>query len=805
MRKRILFSLFVFSVSYFAFGQQSQWKRCATWESLTESDRQLLEALEPIIQAKVQSYQSDSARHNWTVWKIPVVFHVLYRNNSEKPSQAQIDAQLDVLNRGFRGLIANAGNTPPEFLALLGDVRIEFVYAQEDPWGNPTTGVNWVNTTPPNGVCFNTGGPWQERQNGTGGVNPWDPNRYLNIWICNLCGGVLGIATFPGSASPQGVSIHYQSLPGGSPPYDQGYTAVHEVGHFFGLRHIWGDNQPNCYDDKVGDTPPQDQPTFGCPSHPSPTCNHPAKMFQNFMDYSDDACLTLFTQGQAARIRAFIETVPMRWNLAHSDAGNGNASYDLMINDILYPVLHTPTYTFNPQISILNLGSNTVNNFNLSTYLDGTFLSTTPWSGNLNPGNTVTVILPSITVTPGPHLLQFIVSHPSDSYTLNDTAYVRFSTPYVCTFSSDFETDTLPNANWDVINPDFEGNSNTVGNQGNALTWARNVKPFITGITGTSTFSAYVNNYYYVGADPGGGGPKADTLESPYIDLSSATPPITLSFDVAYAPYDNTYCEDLEVWVSTDQKASWTQIFSKSCNTLNTTGGNSTNEFYPSASNQWRTETINLDAYAGQLIILRFVNISRYGNNLYLDNVSVNSTCAAFGIEQPLLYASSNYSDHLTISWKLPVRDNIDSLYLQILLPKDSIWKTLWKGPYLQENSFQTSVSKDGIYFIRLYGYTKKSPNWKLLASTTYSHFTHQLRSIHIFQSSHTLTIQAPIDESLVLLTLYSIDGRQILQTHLNQQHEITLPIENLLPGTYLLQLTTDKKLYHKKILILEN
>jgi hypothetical protein len=759
-----------------------------------------LEALEPIIEAKVRSYQNDSARHNWTVWKIPVVFHVLYRNASERPSQAQIDAQLNILNQAFRGRIANALNTPSAFLSLMGDARIEFVYAQVDPWGNPTTGINWVNTTPPNGTCFNTGGPWQERQNASGGVNPWDPNRYLNIWVCNLCGGVLGIATFPGSTAPQGISIHYQSLPGGSPPYNLGYTAVHEVGHFFGLRHIWGDNQPNCNDDKVGDTPPQNGPTNGCPTHPSPVCNHPAKMFHNFMDYSYDACLTLFTQGQCARMRAFIETVPMRWNLAHSNAANGNASYDLMINDISYPLLHIPNYTFNPVISIRNLGNATVNAFTVHTYLDGVFLGSTLWSGNLSPNAIITLTLPSITVGPGPHLLQLVVNHPSDAFRQNDTAFARFSTPYMCDFSSDFESDTLPNANWDIINPDFEGNSNTVGNQGNAFTWARNVKPFIIGSSGNPTFAAYVNNYYYASANPSSGGPKTDTLESPYIALTTAVPPITLSFDVAYAPYNATNCEDLEVWISTDYKATWNRIYRKSCNMLNTTGGNATNEFYPNSATRWRTETVNLNSYAGQVIILRFANISRYGNNLYIDNVSVTSAnCVPFSTNQTLLAASFSLPSRLKIRWLIP--ESTDSLLLQILPPNHSQWKTIWYGPFVPENQVDVSALEEGDYFIRLYGRSLSEPTWKLLATTTYYLTPPRIHTLSIQQQNKMISIQVPSHQFLQKIALFSLDGKEIFsQTLHDQSHPYTLPIDHLPTGTYILQVTTNERIYYQKI-----
>ncbi len=788
-------------------------KRCLAWESLSETQRQLIEALEPIIEAKIQEYQNDpTARHNWTVWRVPVIFHVLYRNNTERPSTTQIIQQLDVLNQSFRGLIANGGNTPPEFLSLVGDARIEFVFAQIDPWGNPTSGINWVNTTPPNGVCFNTGpNSWEERSSATGGVDPWDPNRYLNIWIANLCGGVLGIATFPGdNTSPPGVSIDYTTLPGGIPPFNLGFTAVHEVGHYLGLRHIWGDvydvstNQYLCGDDKVGDTPPQQGPTSNCPGHPAAGgCGVP-KMFQNFMDYSDDACLTMFTQGQVARMRAFIETVPDRWNLVHSDAGNGGATYDLMISDILYPVLHIPVYIFTPTIEVMNLGSANVNAFDIDVYLDGIFLYTFSWTGNLASGATTTFSLNSVTVTDGPHQLQFIIRHPQDGYAENDTAVVRFSAPISCGFASDFETDTLPNAIWDVINPDFEANNGTVGNQMNALTWHRNVRTFITGSNGAATFSAYLQGYYYAGADVTGNnppGPQADTLESPYIDLTNASPTIALTFDVAYAPYDNTSCEDLEVYISADQGATWTQLYQKSCNTLATTAAQTT-EFYPNAANQWRTETINLDAYAGQIIILRFVGISRWGNNLYIDNVAVNTSSCLLSLDKPQLNAYADKEQRLHILWNIP--QEVDSIQLQILVPQQQTWQTLWYGGYEANNKVYFPLSKEGVYYLRLYTLSDAAPHWQLAATYAYPYFPQNTDIVRIYQQQEQLMVESLYEDTpLHTFYLFTIEGKQIAKTSIQGLYQYHYDLNALTPGVYIAKVTTTKGTAHNKMLII--
>ena len=158
-----------------------------------------------------------------------------------------------------------------------------------------------------------------------GGVNPWNTSEYLNMWVCNIGGGILGYAQFPGGeAATDGVVMGHQYFGSSdkgtdfylSAPFDKGRTTTHEVGHFLNLRHIWGDG--GCgVDDFVEDTPESDGSNFGCATtHES--CGS-LDMVQNFMDYSDDACMNLFTIGQKNRMRAVLEEGGVRNELALSD------------------------------------------------------------------------------------------------------------------------------------------------------------------------------------------------------------------------------------------------------------------------------------------------------------------------------------------------------------------------------------------------------------------------------------------------------------------------------------------------------
>lgn len=242
---------------------------------------------------------------------IPVVVHVVYNNDTENISDAQIFSQIAILNEDFRRLNSDADNQWPQ----AADVEIEFCLASLDPDGNPTTGITRTFTNSPsfgsnNFVKFDL----------TGGKNAWDSDHYLNIWVCDL-NDILGYAQFPGgSASTDGIVCHYLAFGNtgtATPPFDLGRTATHEVGHWLNLRHIWGDGDCST-DDFVADTPESDGPNFGC-AYDHVSCGS-LDMIKNYMDYSDDACLTLFTEGQKERMLALFEPGGDREDLLTSPA-----------------------------------------------------------------------------------------------------------------------------------------------------------------------------------------------------------------------------------------------------------------------------------------------------------------------------------------------------------------------------------------------------------------------------------------------------------------------------------------------------
>ncbi len=235
------------------------------------------------------------------VIRIPVVVHVLYNSAAQNISDAQIHSQLKALNEDYRKKNVDISKVPEIYHHLAADCSIEFVLAKQDPSGKPTTGI--VRRQTPIQVF---GLDDRIKFSSLGGDDAWDSQSYLNIWTGNLAGGLIGYSSpIGGSAQKDGVVIRYDAF--GTTgnlraPFNKGRTATHEIGHWLGLFHIWGDEY--CGDDKVEDTPPQHTASRGCPSVLTTSCNNNGNMFMNFMDLTNDECMNMFTAGQRKRMRA---------------------------------------------------------------------------------------------------------------------------------------------------------------------------------------------------------------------------------------------------------------------------------------------------------------------------------------------------------------------------------------------------------------------------------------------------------------------------------------------------------------------
>jgi hypothetical protein len=300
----------------FSLNAPAQTRGCGTMEYLEmqqQNDPDIVSQMNDAEAAAQQWLMQHGATHRSTgIITIPVVIHVVAKFQSQVPPLPRLLAQIDVLNDDFGAQNSDITKVPAVWTSAIANSGIQFCLARQDPQGNPTTGITYDTTT----VTSFTQND-HVKFDSLGGCNAWDPTRYFNVWVCNLTSPLLGYAKFPSSfPSPTyGIVISYKVAgPHGNqlPAYNLGRTLTHEMGHAFGLRHIWGDDNGACNGtDYCGDTPNQGVESFGCPTFPmldNCAIDSPGVMFMNYMDYSNDSCMYMFTNDQAARMQSYLNT-----------------------------------------------------------------------------------------------------------------------------------------------------------------------------------------------------------------------------------------------------------------------------------------------------------------------------------------------------------------------------------------------------------------------------------------------------------------------------------------------------------------
>lgn len=385
------------------------------------------EEFEQWIAQKIAELPQNPMHRGAAVRTIPTIVHIIHNGSAvgsgQNISQAQVNSQITALNNDYRRTNSDAANTPSAFQGVAADCEIEFCLAKVDPQGNvlPEPGIDRINR--------NTKGwtaPPYTSNYIDGTIKPnsvWDPTKYFNIWVMDLGNDLLGYAQFPsnsglgglgangGSANTDGVVILYTAF--GTTgnvafPYNKGRTATHEVGHWLGLRHIWGDS--NCGNDFCGDTPTQQQENYNCPTFPQVSCsNGPnGNMFMNYMDYPPDACMNLFTLNQKQRMDAVLANSPRRVSLLSSTVCN--LSNDLVAN-----------FTSSPSTAC---AGNPVQ-FNFTGTAPSGSTPTFAWTFTGGTPGSSTAQNPSVTfVNPGTYNVSLTVSANGQSDTKNSTITV---------------------------------------------------------------------------------------------------------------------------------------------------------------------------------------------------------------------------------------------------------------------------------------------------------------------------------------------------------------------------------------------
>ncbi|MEQ8626699.1 MAG: choice-of-anchor J domain-containing protein [Ekhidna sp.] len=610
------FGLLIVLLTFATFNLNAQ-ERCGTQAPTTGE-------FENWISTKIAERQARAEQPLAPLYQIPVVVHVFHKGEpvgtGVNLSEERIKAQIDSLTADFRRMNADAENTPMEFAAVAADVEIEFVLAKQDPAGNPTNGIVRIRGSR-DSYRANSHRPLLRSE------SYWPAKHYLNIFVTDL-EVFLGYASFPlislegitnGSDDYtfDGVLVDYEyfGVNPSAPSFESyGRTLTHEVGHYLGLRHIWGDGGCSV-DDFVDDTPlaDTDNGDYSSPcTFPNPDDNtvcvmDEPEMFQNYMDYTDDICMNLFTKGQKTRMRTVMDNAPNRTSLISSPGLSEPSRFadDLAAVDILSPALAECETTLTPELRVVNYGTTEITSYDVQLLIDSNPVgSPQSIATSLQPLDSDTVSFSSQTISAN-STISFEISNVNggtDSNSSNNT----ISQILTATSST-----TLP------FIQDMESAQGFLGNIGSDFPWEVTTAPKETPSNNALIFKAY-NNTEWFGEET--------ILKTPVFDLTNITSG-EIQFSYAHANRPDAFYDGFMIKASVDCGETFPDIlFSNFGPDLATT--NETDAYFTPANQlEWMDTLVSITDYRGiDGVQFAFVGINGSGNNIYLDNVQVVET-----------------------------------------------------------------------------------------------------------------------------------------------------------------------------------
>ncbi|MFY0654084.1 MAG: choice-of-anchor J domain-containing protein [Cyclobacteriaceae bacterium] len=556
------------------------------------------------------------------IYTIPVVVHVIHRGEgigfASNVADEQVHSQIEILNEDFRRLNEDASDTPEEFTSVAADIQIQFVLAKRDPEGLPTSGI------------LREKGSLQSYSFGTDKAlkseSYWPAEDYLNLWVAPLNDDIFGYAQFPVSdlrgfeddlrisRLTDGIVINYQYFGEGfnAIPFSKGRTGTHEIGHFLGLNHIWG--QGGCTsDDYCDDTPIKETWTTSCPLAGSEVSCESVDMFQNYMDFTDDKCMNLFTICQRERMRSVLENSPRRKSLLSSKALEEPivTLNDLGIRQIISPLSGDCNGNLTPTIEVRNYGTNTITEFSIDLYVDDNLQESIVFDEIISELSTSSVSFSNLGIGSGTSAhFRFEITQTNgtaDGNEENNSAETQIVIPLERTIpyhqSFDFTF-----SDWQVSN-----------SAGNLVSWRQAQAPYdVLGNNGMKL--AYSES----SADSYG---ELDFLISPVFNLSGL-PSADISLKYAYSGLPDKLLDALTIAVSTDCGNTFPEenyIYQR-MNLLLSTTESSREDFTPEWSGEWEELAINITEFVGyENVVIAIIGHNGLGNNLYVDDFVITS------------------------------------------------------------------------------------------------------------------------------------------------------------------------------------